>query len=399
MTSTVAAPDPIARRARRSVTALFAVNAMTYASVVPWYPSLKSSLELSNAALGASIAAMPLGAILTGMLAGPLIARLGSGATAVWSGMLTAIALPIIAIAPSAWVFAAALFGLGCVDAWADSAMNSHGLRVQRRYGRSIINSFHATWSVFAVVGGLLGATAVGLGVPMVVHTSVTAVLLILAMCLTVPGLLSGAEDTERAAEAGSRPAPTSASRWPAPRAVGLILALGTLLMLAAAVEDSAPSWGAVYMRTELAASAFVAGMPFVACQALMTSGRLVGDRLTDRFGAATVARAGTLVAAFGLGVALLWPTQFTTVLGFGLCGLGVATLFPLALSTAGNVPGVRSGDGVTAVAWLARIGFLAFPPAVGFIADASSLRVGLIIIPLGAVAAFFLSSALRPRN
>ena len=45
-------------------------------------------------------------------------------------------------------------------DAITDVAQNSHGLRVQRLYGRSILNSFHAVWSSGAVLGGLLGGAA-----------------------------------------------------------------------------------------------------------------------------------------------------------------------------------------------------------------------------------------------
>ena len=39
------------------------------------------------------------------------------------------------------------------------------GLRVQRVYGRSIVNSFHGIWSVGAVAGGLMGAATIALDV------------------------------------------------------------------------------------------------------------------------------------------------------------------------------------------------------------------------------------------
>lgn len=400
MVQSASRPDAAARRARGAVTALFAVNGMTYASVVPWFPAIKGSLELSNAALGTAIAAMPLGALLTGMLAGPLIARFGSARTAVGSGLLTAAVPFAAAFAPNWWMLAAVLFWLGCCDAWADSAMNAHGVRVQRRYGRTIINAFHATWSIAAVTGGLAGAAAAGFGLPMPVHTAFVAATLIALCLLAARRVLPGPDDTDREGLADpAAPAGPGRLRRVPWRAVGLLAALGALLMMAGGVEDSAASWGAVYMRTELTATAFLAGLPFVACQSMMTLGRLVGDRLTDRFGPALVSRAGTLLAAGGLGVALLAPNQVTTIVGFGLSGLGVATLFPLALAAAGNVPGVRSGDGITVVSWLARAGFLAFPPLVGMIADAASLRAGLAVIPFAALAAFLLVGALRPRR
>ncbi|HEX2289472.1 MAG TPA: ricin-type beta-trefoil lectin domain protein, partial [Pseudonocardiaceae bacterium] len=46
-------------------------------------------------------------------------------------------------------------------DAIIDVAQNAHGLRVQRLYGRSIVNAFHGVWSVGGVTGAVLGSVAV----------------------------------------------------------------------------------------------------------------------------------------------------------------------------------------------------------------------------------------------
>lgn len=395
--SSVSGPDRRSRRARFAVLALFLVNGMAYASVVPWLPTIKQDLDLSNAALGGAIAALPLGALVLGMLAGPLIARLGSARTSVASACVLILALPLVALAPGWWALVAVFVVMGSTDAWMDSAMNAHGLRVQRRYGRSIIVTFHAVWSVGAVTAGLLGAAAAGLGVPMIVHLGAVAVVLAGLALTATRFTLPGPEHAERDDGAEStRPGPLLRSIG---GAAGLLCALGALLMLAGAIEDSAASWGAVYMSGELGAPAFLAGLPFVACQALMTVGRLTGDRLTDRFGAVAVARCGALLASAGLGAALLVPTPVTTIAGFGLAGLGIATLFPLGLAAGGHVPGVRSGDGVTVVAWLARVGFLCFPPIVGAIADASSMRAGLALIPVAGLVVAVLAGALRPRQ
>ncbi|GAA3728457.1 MFS transporter [Salinactinospora qingdaonensis] len=377
---------------------LFGNNGFTYANVVPWLPTIKNELELSNTALGAAVAAMPLGALVLGMLAGPLINRFGSGRTAVGAGLIIAWVLPVVALAPNWPVLAAALFTIGYLDAWTDSAMNAHGLRVQRRYRRTIINTFHAVWSISGVAGGLVGATMAGLGVPMFAHMLAAAVLLTALALIAVRLLLPGDEHSERSAPTISAgPAqPSVRLSW---RTTGALVALGTLLMLAAAMEDAAASWGAVYMREELAATAFLAGLPFVAASAMMTLGRLTGDRLTDRFGAVNVTRTGSLLAALGLGMALALPTPATTIIGFGLVGFGIATLFPLALAAAGELPGISSGNGVTIVGWLARAGFLCVPPLIGFISDSSSLRVGLLLIPLAGLVAALLSSSLRPRS
>ncbi|NMO93947.1 MFS transporter [Actinomycetospora sp. TBRC 11914] len=374
--------------------ALFAVNGATYNSLVPRFPALRDGLGLSNTELGTAIAAFPAAALLVGVAAGPLIARLGSGRVAASVSLLGAALLPLVALAPGWWALAGALFLLGITDAWTDAAMNAHGLLVQDRYGRSIINGLHATWSIAAVGAGLLGAAAAGLGVPVVVHLTVVGAVLVvtsaLAWRLVLPPEHHGATASPGAGLGGVL------TSW---RVVAPLLAVAGLMVCSGAVEDSSASWGAVYLRDDLGAGAFVAGLPFVAFQATMTLGRLAGDRVTDRVGPVAVARTGALVAAVALVAALLLAHPAAAIAGWALAGLGVATLFPLAFAAAGAVPGARAGDGIAVVGFLARLGFLTTPPIIGAIADASSVGTGLLVVPVAALGAAVLARSLRPRG
>jgi fucose permease len=142
-----------------------------------------------------------------------------------------------------------------------------------------------------------------------------------------------------------------------------------------------------------------VAGLPFVAFQTAMTVGRLAGDRVVDRLGAVAVARTGAALAAVAMGAALLVGHPAAAVAGYALAGLGVSTLFPLGFAAAGRVPGVRPGDGIAVVGWLARLGFLTFPPIIGVIADRVSIGAGLVLVPVAAAVAAVLAGALRPRG
>jgi MFS family permease len=173
----------------------------------------------------------------------------------------------------------------------------------------------------------------------------------------------------------------------------GVLAALGALACASSVVEDAGASWAALYSRNELGTSAAVAGFALVALQAAMTVGRLLGDRAVDRFGSVRVVRTGGLMTALGMGVALAAPSLGSTVLGFAVAGLGVATVIPAAMQAADDLPGLPAGTGLTIVSWLMRVGFLVSPPVVGLVADLTSLRVGL----LGTVAAGLVMVALSP--
>jgi MFS family permease len=162
------------RRARVAVAALFLTNGALFANLLPRYPEIKADLQLSNAVYGVAIAAFSGGALVAGLAAARLIRRFRSARVAVAGSIGIAVFMFVAALAPSAVALASALFIAGASDAVTDVGQNAQALRVQRNYGRSIINSFHAVWSVGAVLGGAMGAAAIAL-YPRTTHLAVSA--------------------------------------------------------------------------------------------------------------------------------------------------------------------------------------------------------------------------------
>jgi MFS family permease len=139
------------------VAALFMVNGAMTGNLVPRFPDLKADLELSNTAFGSALGAYGLGALALGLLGGLLVRRFGSRRVAWVSSVAIAANLSLVGLAPSGLVLAAVLAVAGALDSFADIGANAHGLRVERIYGRSILNSLHGLWSIGAVVGGAMG--------------------------------------------------------------------------------------------------------------------------------------------------------------------------------------------------------------------------------------------------
>ncbi|MGY1439863.1 MFS transporter [Streptomyces reniochalinae] len=394
-------PARAERRARVAVAVLFLTNGALFANLLPRYPQIKADLQMGNATYGLAVAAFPAGAIAAGLAAGVLIRRLGSARVAVGSTLLTGAGILAAALADSVALFAGALFLAGAMDAITDVAQNAHGLRVQRRYGRSIINSFHAIWSIGAVTGGSMAAGAIALGLPRGQHLAISAVVFAAAACVALRFCLPG-PDTEPAvdADAADDRGPQPVRRTTTGARTACVLAALVLIATAGSlVEDAGNSWAALYLAGSLHASAALAASGYIALVGAQFVGRLVGDRLVDRFGQRAVARTGGLIAAAGMGLALAVPTVPGTVLGFAAAGLGVATLVPAAMHEADELPGLKPGSGLTVVSWLMRLGFLLSPPVVGLVADAASLRVGLLVVPLAGLLVLSLAGVLRTRR
>jgi MFS family permease len=348
------------RRARVAAAAMFLTNGAIFANLLPRFPEIKTDLGLSNAGYGGAIAAFSAGALVSGLTAGALIRRFQSSRVGVAATLGIALFVFASAVAPTPVLFAVALFIAGAADSITDVAQNAHGLRVQRKYGRSIINSLHAVWSVGAILGGLMGAGAIALHIPRATH-------------LAVSGIVFGVYAT--------------------------LVALVVIAIAGAAIEDSGSSWATLYLRDSLSAPAALAAFGYVAMVSFQFIGRLFGDRLVDRFGERAVARAGGLVAAVGMGAALAFPTVPAVIAGFAAAGLGSATLIPAAMHGADQLRGLRPGTGLTIVTWLCRVGFLMSPIIVGVVADATSLRVGLLIVPVVGLAVMALARALSGRR
>lgn len=390
--ATTTAP-PRVRLARWGVALLFWLNGATYASLIPRYPEIKQLLGLSDTFWGISIAVGPIGGLAAGLATARLMRRFSSASVAVLSQVGAIAMMNVVGNAPVAWMFAGGLFLMASFDAITDISMNAHGLRVQRGYGRSILNSFHAWWSIGAVCGGFLGSTAAQLGIPIWLQALVLSAIF-LGLDLACRRMLLEGPDSEELQSHADGAAPPRRISGPVLVRLG---ALGLMAAAAAMIEDAGASWGAIYMDRAFAVVPFVAGMAFVALQGTQMIGRFTGDALVDRFGPRGALVQGSLVAGIGMGLALIFPNAVGTIIGFACAGWGVATIIPSAMHAADELPGLRPGTGLTIVTWLLRLGFLVGPPVVGAIGEATSLRWALFVVPACALIMLAMNWALKP--
>jgi MFS family permease len=386
------------RRARIATAALFLTNGAIFANLLPRYPEIKADLHLSDAVYGAAIAAFSGGALVAGLAGAALIRRFSSARVAVAGTIGIAVFVVAAGLAPSPPALAAALFVAGASDSVTDVAQNAHGLRVQRNYGRSIINSFHAVWAVGAIVGGLMGAGAIAVHMPRSMQLAIAGAVFSAVAVIAYPYLLRGPDhhDHPLARSAGGGVAGIPVAGIPV---YATLVALVVIAIAGATVEDAGSSWATLYLRDSLGTPGAIAAFGYVSLVGFMFIGRLVGDRLVDRFGQRAVVRTGGFVTAAGMGAALAFPSVPGTMAGFAAAGLGVATLIPAAMHGADQLPGMRPGTGLTVVTWLMRVGFFGAPLLVGVVAEATSLRVGLLAVPVAGVVVMALAGALSARR
>ncbi|GGN40548.1 hypothetical protein GCM10012285_18790 [Streptomyces kronopolitis] len=111
-----------------------------------------------------------------------------------------------------------------------------------------------------------------------------------------------------------------------------------------------------------------------------MAAARLVGDRVVARFGPVRTVRAGGVLASAG-GLLIVAAGHPALALGgFGLLGLGIAVVVPLAFAAAGR-SGPAPGQAIAGVATLTYTSGLIAPSAIGGIAQATSLTMSFVLV------------------
>ncbi len=361
---------PRVRTARWAVAAMFLVNGALLANWVARIPAVQQRLGLSAGALGIALLGMAIGALAAFPVTGLLIAHYGSRRVTTGAALVYCAAVPLPGLAPSLPLLMVALIALGAGNGAMDVAMNAQGVAVEARYGRPIMSSFHGLWSVGGFAGALVGGVAAGAGIAPFPHLLGAAVVLVIAALIASRWLLPVAADAHSGAPAFARP-------------TRALLGLGVVAFCSALGEGAMADWSAVFLHTSLATSAAFAAAGYAGFSLAMTAGRLSGDRLTHRFGPVVLVRAGGLLAAVGLGVALVVGRAGPAVAGFALVGAGLSLVAPLVYSRAGRTPGVSAAAALAAVATMGYTGFLLGPPIIGAVAQALSLRDALGIIVL----------------
>src|SRR5918992_5745189 len=338
--------------ARAAVTALFLAHGLLFGTWVARIPAVQDDLDLGEGELGVALLFITFGAILAMPVAGWVVAREGSRATARQTVVVFAALLPGVALAPNFVLLALALLLFGAAAGALDIAMNAHGVEVERRYARPILSSFHAGWSFGGLVGAGVGALAAWAGVGLRPHFTGVAVVVGVSGLLPSAALLPAGADRPESPPRLARP----------PRQ---LLALAALAFCGLFAAGAAADWSAVYLAGPLDAGAGLAALGFAAFSVAMAGFRLLGDTLTTRWGPVALMRRGALLAGGGLAAALLIGHPVAALVGFVFMGAGLAAVVPVAFRAAGSLPGVPPSAGIASLTTVGYSAFLVGPPVI----------------------------------
>ncbi|PRX96192.1 MFS transporter [Allonocardiopsis opalescens] len=357
-------------------------------------PAIKENLQLTDGQISLGLLAMTGGAFAAMQFAGVLVDRVGSRPVTAIGVTAALFALVGPGLATSLPTLMVLLLVLGVFQGLGNVAMNVQAVQVERAYRRPIMSSMHAVFSLGGLAGALYGGAAAGLGLSPLATFALAGAVLVPVSLLAARHLLPGttaAKPRPAAAEAAQAPQRGALAGW-----TPLLALMGVVSMFCLIGEGAAADWSAVYLRDTLHSTEAVAALGYAAFSVTMTTGRLVGDRLAAAFGAVNLVRAGGTLAAAGLGAALLVPSPWLAIAGFGAFGLGLSCIVPQVFTAAGNIDPARAGRNIARVSGFGYLGLFSGPVLIGALAELTSLRLALAAPALLALVAVAAAGALR---
>ncbi|WP_155055344.1 MFS transporter [Streptomyces blattellae] len=364
----------VLRRGRASLAFGFFAQGVAFALLVTRIPAIQDRYGVSDALLPAFLAAVPVLAGVGSVTTERLVKRIPPSVVLRWSQPVVLLALLGVGAGDRMVELGIALGAFGLAVGALDASMNMLGVSLQRSYGRSIMLSFHAAFSL----GGIVGASLAWVGA----HWDLALFVSYLpAVVVLLPAALVG-------------------SRWyvdwvaPGKRAgvegVGggggvdfkVLLPLCLVMTFAYIGDSTVSNWGAKYLEDVLGSSEQLATVPYNVYMVTTLVGRAIGDFGVRRFGAVVVVRGGAVVAAAGFAVVAGAPGAWVGMLGFTLLGLGLCVLVPQTFAAAGRLFPGASDAAVARLNVFNYVGFLIGSPLVGALGDAWSYR-GAMLVPM----------------
>jgi MFS family permease len=357
---------------------------------LPRIPEVQEKLALSPAELAIALIGAPIGTLSSLLVAGRIGDWLGAQKTMLIFYPLFFLAMTLPFLANSQLTLMLSLALMGSTLSILELGMNVSADLYEKQRKKLVMSRAHGLWSFGLMTGTIVGSASAAMRLdPFLMEVAIFAVLIL-------PSLYAVKQvNLDQPAPAATANTGKTGFTMPHILLLGICLfTFGTTL-----TEGAVADWAAIFMRDIHGASHGFAGLSLTFFTMSVALTRLTGDKLREHFSTTDLARTLAIIGVLGLGVIYIAPNAIIAMLGFAMLGSGVALGFPLAVTAAANAPGKSSASNVAVLSFLALTGFLVGPISIGFVAEVTNIKIGLMVItPMLAVSAV-LASTLKPSS
>lgn len=373
-------------RIRYAVLALFIAQGLCFASWASRLPDIKADFSVeSYLHYGFLMLLLPIGKFVAIPIVGFLLPRIGSKKTVLISITGYALALFMASVIPTITGLGIALFLFGTFWNMTDISLNTQAIEVERIFGKPIIATFHASWSLAACIGAVIGYAMINLGVGTLFHFLIISCLAIVIIIFNYKYLQEPATKVEVKEEIKPE---VKSSKFRLPET--LLIQLGFIWLLALIVENTMFEWSDLYFQSVIQAPETLQ-VGFLVFMIMMFSGRMLTNYAYRVWKKKTVLQiAGGLIFVgfitssifIGYSEALITRVIITSI-GFMLIGLGISCVVPTLYSIVGEKAKTPPGLALTIMSTISFVGPFVSPLLVGAVSDAYDPRWAYLVMSI----------------
>lgn len=379
---------------RNAIFALFIINGLAISTWLARIPSVRDALDLTPEAVGTLVFSLAFGAII-GLTTAPFILHsLGPS-----RGMVAAFSLVVFGLigtgittntAHSPAIAMVFLFILGFGSGSSDVMMNVDGAAYEQKAAKTLLPLMHAFFSLGTVIGAATTVWFSAINLDILWHFSLVGVVILVSTVISahfLPRLPTKNKNSFVVKKSPTKNLKNALAVWKDPR----LLLIGLIVLSMAFAEGSADDWLGLAVVDGHNQENTVGAVVFGIFVATMTTGRIVGGPILDRFGRVIVLRCGAILGAIGVALFINAPVLWVAIIGAVLWAFGSSLGFPVGISAAGDDP-ISASKRVSAVSIIGYTAFLAGPPLLGFLVQnfgvLNSLYTVLVLLICAIIAA-----------
>lgn len=344
-----------------------------WAALVPY---AKHRLGVDEGIFGMLLFCIGLGGFSAMPFAGALTSRVGCRAMLCFALPSMYLVTMSLAVLNSLALMAIALIVFGALMGFAEVGIKVQCALVERAVGKQMMSSFHAMYSLGGISGAASMAALLGfLDLPLwpTVILTVLAFVAIFAFCYRHFLPFADFDEPEKSSNQSNLATPRPKKKLISiPK--GIVLAMGCVCFMIYTCEGVILDWAALFLNTERGVPAAQCGFAYASFAAMMTLGRLCGDRLALRFGSERLMATSGIIAMIGLIVTILAVDIWQVFAGIALVGAGYANLSPMLFSLAARKTTICLSETVAGIATIGYLGLLVGPAVMGLVANIFNL-------------------------
>ena len=378
-------------RIRVAALCLFIAQGLVFASWASRLPNIKADFNVVGwMQFGVLLFLIPIGKFFAIPSVGYLIPKIGSKKTVLISIVGFVLSLFVIGfIGDNIYLLGTVMFVFGIFWNMTDISLNTQAIEVEKIYGKPIIATFHASWSLAACLGALLGYGMINLNIAPREHfvmVTIAALALIVANYKYLPSI-SGISQADSGEEKQSLLGAIKNIKV----TETLLIQLGLIWLLALVVENTMFEWSDLYFQSVINAPESMQ-VGFLVFMTMMFVGRMLTSLLYTVCSKRTVLQLAGVIIFIGFITSSLFIKMVDDMTlkviinsaGFMMIGLGISCVVPTLYSIVAEKSKTPAGLALTIMSTISFAGPLLSPLLVGAISEHLGLEwayfaVGLV--------------------